>query len=487
VIIERKRLTKFFEGLSKGDKIEFEFPFFMLYLRSITSGTISRVLMLQVASEKLIFKSIMPYLKRIIVLMTQWRYPQAKAAEIISTEAPTKEFSDFLFKFSQSIASGEPVNLFIEKYYTNYMAEFESSRMQAINRLKTLSDAYLPMLSITLFMTTTMLISSIFYDPAIMILLAIMVVIIVSFILYVLSWLIFQNAKPDAILVQEQKEKPPSRQRAEHAAIMSLILSGLVLFIPFESRFMHFIIIGIILFLGGLVGRTYVNNVKKKEGDYPAFFRYMASNLSANIPLAQILQSASETDFASLDPVIQSLNNKIKMRVEPKIAWWGFETEIDSTLIRRVNTIMTDTIYTGGDLGIASKFIEQFYHIYVTIRERRYAAVSYHVGLVVPLYVISAALFGTIDGFFTSLIEFIGQMASLLDFFSVPEISFMRLFFVFALALFSLNNVFSVYNMEGDSRFTVLYYTGMQMALGGTMYLIISEAVANYLGGVATI
>ena len=148
---------------------------------------------------------------------------------------------------------------------------------------------------------------------------------------------------------------------------------------------------------------------------------------------------------------------------------------------------MTDTIYTGGDLGIASKFIEQFYHIYVTIRERRYAAVSYHVGLVVPLYVISAALFGTIDGFFTSLIEFIGQMASLLDFFSVPEISFMRLFFVFALALFSLNNVFSVYNMEGDSRFTVLYYTGMQMALGGTMYLIISEAVANYLGGVATI
>lgn len=487
MIIERERLAKFVEGLSKGDKIEFEFPFFMLYLRSITSGTISRVLMLQVASEKLIFNSIMPYLKRILVLMTQWRYPQAKATEIMSTETPTKEFSDFLFKFSQSIASGEPVNLFIEKYYTNYMAEFESSRMQAINRLKTLSDAYLPMLSITLFMTTTMLISSIFYDPAIMILLAIMIVIIVSFILYVLSWLIFQNAKPDAILVQEQKEKPPSRQRAEHAAIMSLVLSGLVLFIPFESRFMHFIIIGIILFLGGLVGRTYVNNVKKKEIDYPAFFRYMASNLSANIPLAQILQSASETEFASLDPVIQSLNNKIKMRVEPRIAWWGFETEIDSTLIRRVNTIMTDTIYTGGDLGIASKFIEQFYHIYVTIRERRYAAVSYHVGLVVPLYVISAALFGTIDGFFTSLIEFIGEMASLLDFFSVPEISFMRLFFVFALALFSLNNVFSVYNMEGDSRFTVLYYTGMQMALGGTVYLIISEAVANYLGGVATI
>lgn len=486
MIIERQKLAKFIEGLSKGDKIEFELPFFMLYLRSITSGTISRILMLQVASEKLIFSSIVPYLNRIIVLMTQWRYPQAKATEIISTEAPTKDFSNFLFKFSQSIASGEPVNLFIEKYYTNYMAEFESSRMQAINRLRTLSDAYLPMLSITLFMTTTMLISSIFYDPKIMILLAIMIVIVVSFILYFLSWLIFQSSKPDAVLVQGQKEKPPNRQRAEYAAIMSLVMSGLVLFIPFESRFMHFIIIGIILFLGGLIGRTYVNNVKKKESDYPAFFRYMASNLSAHIPLAMILQSASETDFASLDSVIKSLNNKIKMRVEPKVAWWGFETEIDSTLIRRINTIMTDTIYTGGDLGIASKFIDQFYHIYVTIRERKYSAVGYHVGLVIPLYVIMAALFAVIDGFFTSLIGFIGEMASLLDFFSVPEVSFMRLFFVFTLVLFAFNNVFSIYNMEGDSRFTVLYYTGMQMALGGTVYLIMSEAVANYLAGMAT-
>lgn len=123
------------------------------------------------------------------------------------------------------------------------------------------------------------------------------------------------------------------------------------------------------------------------------------------------------------------------MRVEPKVAWWGFETEIDSTLIRRINTIKTDTIYTGGDPGIASKFIEQFYHIYITIRERKYAAVSYHVGLMIPLYVISAALFAVIDGFFTSLIEFIGEMASLLDFFSVPDVGFMRLFLRVRLSL----------------------------------------------------
>ena len=52
------RKSKFLENMSSGDKIEFEFPFFMLYLKSITSGTISRLIMLQVAAEKDIFLSL---------------------------------------------------------------------------------------------------------------------------------------------------------------------------------------------------------------------------------------------------------------------------------------------------------------------------------------------------------------------------------------------------------------------------------------------
>ncbi len=485
--LKKLRELKFLENMSSGDKIEFEFPFFMLYLKSITSGTISRIIMLQVAAEKGIFKHISPFLTRIIVLMTQWRYPQAKATEIMSYETPTKDFSDFLFKFSQSIASGEPVNQFVDKYYANFIAEYNATRMQSMNRLKTLSDAYLPMISITLFMTTTMLISSIFYDAKVMIIIAILIVIIVSFVLYVISWLIFQSSKPDNLLIQDQKEKPPARKRAEYASMMAIIVSTGILTIPFENHFMHFVLIGIVFFMAGLIGKQYVGKVKAREKDYPTFFRYMASNLSANIPLLQIMDSAVETDFGSLNDVIKSLNNKLRIRVEPKVAWWSFETEIDSLLIRRINTIMTDTIYTGGDLGKAYKHIEEFYHLYTTLRNQRYTAVGYHVGLAIPIYVVAAALFAVIDGFFSSLVGFIGEMATMLDFFSVPDVEFMRLFFIFALGLFSLNNVFSIYNMEGDSRFTVLYYMGMQLTLGGIVYLVISEAVKGYLSGVAMI
>ena len=486
-MMPKLKMPKFIESLSKGDKIEFEFPFFMLYLRSITSGTVSRVIMLQVAAEKIIFPYIGPFLNKILNLMTQWRYPQAKAADIMSMEAPTKEFKDFLFKFSQSIASGEPVNSFIDRYHMNYMAEFQAKRMQAVNHLKTLSDGYLPLLSVNLFMTTTLLISSIFYEAKIMIILAIGIVIGISFLLYFISWLIFQTAKPDGILIDNQSEKSSLRKRVETASILSIIISGMILLIPFENHFQRLVLIGAVLMMGGLMGRTYVAGIKQMERDYPTFFRYMASNLSANISLPSIVQSASETDFGTLNTPIKSLNNKLKMRVEPKLAWWSFETAIDSMLIRRINLIMTDTVYTGGDLGIAQKFIEEFFHLYTTIRDRRYNAVNYHAGILVPVYVVMAALFAVIDGFFASLIDFIGAMTDIIDFFSVPDVEFMRLFFVFALLLFALNNVFSLYNMEGDSRYTVLFFLGLQIVLGGTLYMVVCQAAGSYLSGVVRI
>lgn len=479
------KLSKRLQSMSAGDKIAFEFPFFMLYLRAITSGTISRILLLEVAAEKIIFKYMEPYLVKIINLMTHWRYPQAKATEIISEEAPTEDFKKFLFKFSQSIASGEPVNMFIEREHKNYMAEWVSKRLQAVNRLKTLSDGYLPLMSVTLFMTTTLLISSIFYDAKLMIMLSIATVVVISFLLYFISWMIFQAARPDSILIDDQKEKPSARKRAETVAIVCIVLAVTTLFIPLEDNFQHFVIMGVVLLSGGAVGKYYISKVKERESVYPSFFRFMCSNLGAGITLRDVLKSAVETDFGILNPAIMSLNNMIQMRVEPRVAWWSFETELDSKFIRRINLIMTDTIYTGGDIAVAYKFIDEFYHEYNTIRNRRYTAVNYHAGILVPLYVVSTALFGVIDGFFNSLVGFIAKMATMIDFFQIPDVTFMRLFFMFSMALFALNNVFSLYNIEGDSRFTVLFFLGLQMTFGGALYMIISDTVAGWLLGVA--
>ncbi len=203
-----KKPKNMLSDLSQGDKVDFEFPFFMLYLRSVSSLTLQRLEMLRIASEKSIFRYIGLYLKRILYLSAVWRYPQTDSTAIIAEKAPTEEFKVFLSKFSQSIGSGEPLNDFVDRHYKNWFAQWLANREQALNRLKTLSDAYLPMMSVTLFLTTTMLVSSIFYDANTMITLTIVTVICISFFLYLISWLIYKNAKPESILLDGQREKP---------------------------------------------------------------------------------------------------------------------------------------------------------------------------------------------------------------------------------------------------------------------------------------
>jgi len=175
------------------------------------------------------------------------------------------------------------------------------------------------------------------------------------------------------------------------------------------------------------------------------------------------------------------------MRVSPSVVWWSFETELDSKLIRRINLIMRDTLATGGDLGDSSKYIEDFFHVYTTIRRQRYSATEYHAGILLPLYFVMCTLFAIVYGFFDALEDIIITMASSVDILSIPDLPFMELFFIFAIVLFAFNNVFSLYNMEGDSRFTVLYYFGLQLTVGASIYALVSDLITTTLMSMGTL
>ena len=472
--------------LSKTDRVESEYPFFLLYLMALATGTISRLVMLKITSEKNIFKNISPYINQILLLTNEWRYPQAKAVEFLSQKVPTKEFKKFLYKFSQSISSGEPLPPFIEREFKTYYAEYVAQKTQSLDKLKTLSDAYLPLMSVTLFMCTTMLVSSIFYNAETMITLTIVAVVAISFALYLISWMMFQAAKPDEIMI-DQEFKSQRRKRIEEISMVCIGAALLTLVVPMPSFFYHIIVVGALVLIPGYLGKRYISNVKKSEDNFPAFLRFLGSNLKVDIPLKEVIKEAIEIDFGALNQPIKDLYNRLEMRVEPRMAWLSFETDVDSRLIQRINVVMTDTLATGGDVNQTSKLLEDFYQTYISLRRKRYTATSYHTGIIVPLYAVMSALFATLDGFFSSLSSFMGRISQMVDFIATPPIDFMRFFFMFTLTLFALNNVFSIYNVEGDSRFTMLFYLGIQLTIGGILYIAINSAVLGYLGGMATI
>jgi len=80
-----------------------------------------------------------------------------------------------------------------------------------------------------------------------------------------------------------------------------------------------------------------------------------------------------------------------------------------------------------------------------------------------------------------------GKISTMIDFIATPPLDFMRFFFMFTLTIFALNNVFSIYNVEGDSRFTLLFYLGLQLSIAGTIYILVNSAILGYLGTMAGI
>jgi len=246
------------DQLTNSDKVESEYPFFLLYLKSLATGTVSRLVMLKTISEKSIFKSISPYITQILVLTADWRYPQAKAVEFLSQKVPTKDFQRFLYKFSQSISSGEPLPPFIDREFRTFFTEYDAMKNQSLDKLKTLSDAYLPLLSVTLFLCTTMLVSSIFYNPEMMVMLTIMAVVAISIMLYLISWMMFKQAKPDEIMI-DQDIKSSTRSRLEKIAMICLGASILSLAFPMPDYFYHIVVVGVLLLIPGYLGKRYIN------------------------------------------------------------------------------------------------------------------------------------------------------------------------------------------------------------------------------------
>jgi len=174
------------------------------------------------------------------------------------------------------------------------------------------------------------------------------------------------------------------------------------------------------------------------------------------------------------------------MRVEPRIAWWSFEVELDSKLIQRINEIMVDTLYVG-NLAKIAKTIENFYFTYMTVRRKRYQVVSYLVNILIPLYAAVVGVLAVISGFFSALSKFMNQVATLIPFLTPPPVSFINMFFIFVLVILALNNSIAIYSMEGDSRFTILFYVGLFLTIGGAIYSIINTATHHYLSTIITL
>lgn len=477
------------KGLSvKKYNIESELPFFLLYLWSIAAARIPRTYIFKFASEKRVFKDISSFFMKIRILTEGWRYEHALACEAVGKESPSKVFRELLSRMARSIRSGEPFELFMSREYNNFIASYSEDRERMMGKLKHLSDAYVSVLSSATFICLITLMLGLLYSLETMLPLAVLVTATISTTLIMFSWVMFNVARPDEVLAKGET-KPFKRKILNLIGIISIITSSFPIIIMTSVSYHPFYgaaFSGFPLLVAGLLGKRYVAKVKRCEDFYPFFLRQVASICAAKVPVKTALKDALNVNYGPLNNPIKRLYSKLNFRIDSTIAWWSFETEVDSELIRRVNGIFVDVLQRGGDVSEVSRMLESLYFIYTTIRRQRYQVVSYLTGIVVPLHIAMCGVMAVVGGFFSLLTTFSSVAAVASPITLTLPIEFIDIYFLLMIIVFSINNAITLYSVEGDSRFTLIFYIGLLLTCGSLIYNFVNQATSNYLFSILT-
>jgi archaeal flagellar protein FlaJ len=164
--------------------------------------------------------------------------------------------------------------------------------------------------------------------------------------------------------MKNKKKKPTYHKPKEHKK-NKLKLLLLLLPIPFiisitaylagakSTTIMAISALGLILIVAPYIFISFIafRELKKAEDNYPNFLRDVSQNVSAGMTLPQAVSTSAESDYGALTKYIKKLNIWLSWSTPFPKAWDKFTNLLTkSVLIKRINSIILESFYSGGDL-----------------------------------------------------------------------------------------------------------------------------------------
>ena len=390
-----------------------------------------------------------------------------------------------MVKLAQSIRSGEPLPVFVRREYVNYMNLLPEKNKRRMEKLKTLTDAYSAIYTSGIFLSITFLLATTLMLPGTSPMLILTAVLGLGFTMALISLLMYNTARPESVPLEGKFRN--KRQALARTFALASVAAALALEVLSYQFFPEFTLAigGLPLLLAGAIGKIYIRSVKKKEEEYLFFLRNFLSVLESNVPLLTALENALLVKYGGgLEKLLKRLYARLAFRIDRRIAWKSFEVETGSKLIHKINDIILDIAYRGGNIYEASKVIEETYTTYIELRKRRYQIVSYFKGLIIPLHLAMCLLMGVVNAFFDLLLYYLQMISQAIQLVYIPAVDVLNLFFLSTILIFSFTNTIALYFTEGDSRYTLLFYLGFFTFIGRLVFLGSRLLTSSYLSSI---
>lgn len=152
------------------------------------------------------------------------------------------------------------------------------------------------------------------------------------------------------------------------------------------------------------------SELKKAEDNYPNFLRDVAQNTSAGMNLPQAIATSADSDYGALTKYIRKLSIWLSWSTPFPKAWKKFTKLLDkSVLIRRINNIILESFYSGGDTKTTLNSLADDVNLLKQMESEKKSVMNEQI---VIMYVVFFIFVGVVIGLFKILapILFIQQL-----------------------------------------------------------------------------
>ena len=431
-------------------------------------------------------------LKRIAVLAVDWGYGFARAIRFVALRLRNRVFRDFLLRLGEVLSIGEEPAKFLDIERRALLTEFQAHYFRVLEASKLLLGVYTSCVSSAIFIVITFMIYIFLFPipPNFIVVMYVAIAMSLSTLLYILY-----RVLPRDRVTHNLKVKIPEKVRYRSLLMISLGLSvilGVIVNSILKNTYLALSIASTALLIPGLYARRIEKRIREIDSFFSIFIRSFGLTYSTIPHTPTALESTLRSDYGPLTKYLRRLLARLKVGVDPKVAWYYFIGETWSEVVRRNVNILVDSINTGADLAKVGTVLSETTFRILDIKKQRTQLSKAFESTIYVVHTLFIAIMSFVMSLLTIFSNIIGKLQTIGELASVIPFRYVSLDVVFNTTPFfvitlSVINALVIKIAQGGMYETLWVPLAMLLMLSGLVMFgvnLISNTIFSSLAGI---
>ena len=472
-------------SLSNLKQSDEKFVYFVSFLYTISTGESLAVDMVKVASQSSYGKYSTAF-KDAFRLGVGWGFGLANSLEMIAKKVSsdkTDQLKQLLVKFAQVVRLGDELKIFFQNELKSTLLNYAIIYERKLENEKLFLEMFYTLMSTTVFMIAansimTMLTGAV---SAEYILLLSITGVAISMSMFVFIMYIMFPRDPLGFNTADENLKFRIKVYLSIGAGSAIAIVLLVSQVVPLTLVVGFSLAP--LFYPGLLARKAEKQIVHINTWYPEFIRHFGEIYATVGSMGLALDAVLRSDFGSIQKSVIALKNRIKNKVDQRLAFDLFSRDTGSELIKNGNMVISMAINKGSNMNDSGDTIATITLKFNELRAKRAQIAKTFESVIIVLHILTVAVFGLMNKLTTIFFQLIDTVDVSNNAFNLSPIdpAFMDMILPVLIIMTSVISAMALKVSQGGLYKTVFYHIALLGVLGSVTAFAMNSLLADYL------